>query len=68
MKMNVREEKLKEITSKLWDFYEKEICEKGYTNQEVLIAWDSVHFAQGIKASRKPENANLLKTIKELLE
>lgn len=66
--MSVREDKLKEITAKMWDFHERELNGRGYTNQEVLIAWNSVYFAQTIKASKKPENAGLLKIIKELLE
>jgi hypothetical protein len=68
MSLPIREEKLKELTTKMWDFFEKELSGKGYTNQEVLIAWDSVSFAQTIKTSKRPENANLLRTIRELLE
>ena len=68
MNINIKEENLKEIKAKLWDFFERELSGKGYTNQEVIIAWETVFFAQTIKTAKKPENAELLKTIKELLE
>jgi hypothetical protein len=67
-KLSVRDEKVKELSSKIWDFHEKELSGKGYTHQEILIAWDSVSFAQMIKSAKKPENASLLKIIRELLE
>lgn len=69
MPLIVREDVVKDITGKLWDFIEKELSGKGYTHQELLIAWDSVMFAQTIKSAKKyPENIELRKFIKELLE
>jgi len=67
--VELRDDKVKEIMEKMWNFHDRELSNRGYTHQEIMVAWDSVSIAELIKASKTiPENAKFLKALRELID